>query len=83
MGECSLLLRKAFEEGRLLEPEKGTQIAVGTVIADRPPPHRSVRDELRHTAPPSGQTIAKIPLPVVIAVPLQLMLGPALSPEHR
>jgi len=33
------------------------RIAVGTVIADRPP-HRSVRDELRHTAPPSGQTTA-------------------------
>ena len=57
-------------------------IAVGTVIADRPP-HRSVRDELRHTAPPSGQTIADIPLPVVIAVPLQLMLDSAQCPKHR
>ena len=34
-------------------------------------------------APPSGQTIAEIPLPVVIAVPLQLMLDSALSPKHR
>jgi hypothetical protein len=32
-------------------------IAVGTVITGRPP-HRSVREELPHTAPPSGQTIA-------------------------
>jgi len=49
-----------------LDKTKGTQlisvsetmsIAVGTVIADRPP-RRSVRDELRHTAPPSRQTIA-------------------------
>jgi len=33
-------------------------IAVGTAVASRPP-HRSVRDGLRHTAPPSGRTIAE------------------------
>ena len=39
-------------------------------VAGRPP-HRSVLKELPHTAPPSGRTITDIPLPVVIAVPLQ------------
>ncbi len=49
--------------------EKG--IAVGTTVTGRPP-HRSVREELPHTAPPSGQTITKrVSLPVVIAVPCE------------
>jgi|GEM_PF-4088628 len=47
-------------------------IAVGTAVTSRPP-HRSVRDGLCHTAPPSGQTIAKIPLPVVIQWPASLL----------
>lgn len=34
-------------------------IAVGTAIAGRPP-HRSVREELPHTAPPLGRTIAAL-----------------------
>ncbi len=33
-------------------------IAVGTTVTGRPP-HRSVREELPHAAPPSGQTITK------------------------
>ena len=37
---------------RWLEGELGT-IAVGTVIADRPP-HRSERAQFRHSAPTSG-----------------------------
>ncbi len=46
-------------------------IAVGTTVTGRPP-HRSVREELPHTAPPSGQTITKrVSLPVVIAVPCE------------
>jgi hypothetical protein len=57
-------------------------IAVGTAVASGPP-HRSVREYLPHTAPPSGRTIAKTPLPVVIIMPLQVMLDSALSPKHR
>ena len=34
-------------------------IAVGTVVADRPP-HRSVREALPHTAPPSGLSLIHI-----------------------
>jgi hypothetical protein len=60
-----------------------TPIAVGTVIADRPP-HRSVREVLPHTAPPLGQTIA---MQYIVtgrgdrAVPMTL--NPALSPQRR
>ena len=39
-----------------LAPESALRIAVGTAIADRPP-HRSVRAELPHTAPPLDTSV--------------------------
>jgi hypothetical protein len=38
-----------------LTPAESAEIAVGTAVASRPP-HRSVREELPHTAPTLGQT---------------------------
>jgi len=37
----------------------GKEVAVGTAVTCRPP-HRSVRAELPHTAPASGDAISKV-----------------------
>ena len=55
MENCFFYISRMYEFlHRLGQNRKGSQrIAVGTVIADRPPP-RSVRAEFPHTAPTSG-----------------------------
>ena len=49
-GTFRLCVARGFQPGRTAD------IAVGTALTGRPP-HRSVREELPHTAPPSGMTV--------------------------
>ena len=55
-------------------------IAVGTAVAGGPP-HRSVREELPHTAPPLGITVRRIRITLLAAhAPADRLAVTALSP---